>query len=159
MINPATARAWAVCAEEATAVSEEGEAVPEAGEVVPEAGKAVCATCAAIPWVRKRPMRTATRMPVVTPKITKARRHARNLTLRRLLCSELSRLALSGSCTSSRLVRIVAWEATTVGVLPAANLLRLDQLPSIWSFIRSSPSSMARLYRAERELMIVIHTP
>jgi hypothetical protein len=89
MINPATARAWAVCEEEATTVSDEGEAAPEAG-------KAVFATCAAIAWVRKRPMRTATRMPVTTPKITKARRHARrepvrggwNQVVRQILRSE-----------------------------------------------------------------------
>jgi hypothetical protein len=39
MINPATARVWAVCDEEVATAPEE-EAVPEAGEVaVPEAGE------------------------------------------------------------------------------------------------------------------------
>ena len=39
MINPATAKVWAVCDEEVATATEE-EAVPEAGEVaVPEAGE------------------------------------------------------------------------------------------------------------------------
>ena|SRR5689334_22907146 len=42
-------------------------------------------------------------------------------------------------------------------VPPAARVFPLYQLPSIWSLIRFSPSSTARLYWAEQELMIVIH--
>jgi hypothetical protein len=162
MSNPATARVWAVCEEGAEAVpgeeavpeAEEAvpgeEAVPEAEEAVPEAEEAVpgeetpsppsgdvtvgdvvgIAECrVTVGWVMKKPMNTTTtRMLVITPNVMKAHFHARNRTFRRSLYNEPSKLLLSG-CASS-----------------TVNFSRTDQLLSIWSLIRSSPSSAARLY-------------
>jgi hypothetical protein len=120
MINPATARVWAVCEEEVAAAPEaEEEAVPEAGEeTMPEAGEEAEAEGWVTGWsgageavlfrIKKRPTRTAARMPVITLNITKARRHARNRTLRRSLCSKPSKLALSGWCASPPLVTVIA---------------------------------------------------
>jgi len=120
------------------AVPETGEAVPETGEAVPETGEAVPETGEAVPeeegdaapktgmagrpaWepapprVRKRPIRTATRMPVITPNITKARRHARNRTSRRSLCSAPSKLARSGWCAPPLRVTVMAQPARLPG--------------------------------------------
>ena len=69
-------------------------------EVVTEAGEAV-------PRIMKRLMGTTKRTPVIAPNITKARLHDRNRTLRRSLRSEPSKLVLSGSRTSSLLVKFI----------------------------------------------------
>jgi len=128
MINPATARVSAACEEGAATAPEgdavPGESVPEAGETVPdeEAGAAPERGVAgpgawepAPPRVRKRPMRTATRMPVITPNMTKARRHARNRTLRRSLCSEPPRLVPSDWCAWPRPVTVMTKPARLPG--------------------------------------------
>ena len=104
MINPATARVWAFCEEEVESEEEEEEeamtggeeAVPVPEEAVPVPEEAVPVPEEAVPRIMKRPMRTTTRMPVIIPNITKARFHARNRPLRRSLCSEPSKLVLSG---------------------------------------------------------------
>ena len=129
MINPATASVSAACEEGAATAPEEGgavpgEAVPETGEAVPEEeGDAAPKTGMAgrpawepaPPRVRKRPIRTATRMPVITPNITKARRHARNRTSRRSLCSAPSKLARSGWCAPPLRVTVMAQPARLPG--------------------------------------------
>jgi hypothetical protein len=124
MINPATARVWAVCDEEAATAPEE-EDVPEAGEVAapeagevpaPEAGEVAGAVGKvtrlgageAVPLRIKRPMRAATRIPVSTPHSTKARRHARNRTWRRSFCCGPSKPALPEWCASLPLVIVIA---------------------------------------------------
>src|SRR5690349_14835420 len=132
IINPATARVWAVCDEEVAtaaedvAVPEEGEvAVPEEGEVdVPEEGEVGAAKVGevarplgggtglgareAVPLRIKRPMRAATRIPVSAPHSTKARRHARNRTWRRSLRCGPSKLGLPDWCVSLPLVTVIA---------------------------------------------------
>jgi hypothetical protein len=150
MINPATARVWAVCEEGDAAVPEEGDAaVPDDGEAVPEDdavpgagaptpvsgdvtvgdGVSIAGGRVTVGWVMKRPMNAATtRMLVITPNVIKASLHTRNRTFRRPLGSELSKLVLSG-CASS-----------------TVNTSRTDQLLSVWLLIRPSPSSTARLY-------------
>jgi hypothetical protein len=133
MINPATARVWAVCEEGAAAVPEAAEAAPEEEAVGPEEEEeeaaAVPEAGEAVGWVMKRPMNTATtRMLVITPNVIKASFHTRNRIFRRPLCGELSKLVLSG-CASSEV-----------------NTSRMEQLLSVWLLIRPSPSSTARLY-------------